>query len=227
MLNGLMITLAFLAMPGELEFVIEDGARQGVSQESTTESDVNVSEKNNAASIPTLEFHVYDNAIDLTDRFTVWLGPNSGGIQTLRGGAIAGTEVKEPDDIDPSVKLYMRDGPIRFFLPTGDLKAQSQSVWQYRKCEYRVQQKEDVSIGIKPTGEIYEDEAAWSGIIESRCKDSPNSVAWYYYGIYSGLRAITIGETNTTGEGEAESRFRQNKTYVLNGTPGFGAFRRK
>jgi hypothetical protein len=128
------------------------------------------------------------------------------------GGPNVEAELKEADDTDPSIIAYMEQGPIRFYLPTGDVDSLSTPIWRYRGCDYGIVDRRG-TYGDDPfTGDL-----DWEVIVEARCK-APKSRAIYYFDERSGLHAVTVMNFDDAEAGR--------RTYFLIGsttTNGFGA----
>lgn len=159
-------------------------------------------------------FYFYLNPSDPTDRLIIARTNRGWMIRFL--GENHKTDVfvdgKEADENDPSIKLYMQDGPIRFYLPTNTREDLSQANWQHESCHY---QKIDDSYEL-----VTNVERVWTLLIQSRCSDHPATAARYLYREGSGLISIILGELKVEGGKEV---FHQDKMYFLDTeTVGFG-----
>jgi hypothetical protein len=218
MYSSFGIFLAFFSLSGDPASTPENVMQFELEIDDDTPNSI---EKKFAKYGECLQIYAYKSTTNLHNYYSVWLSPKQGKILSEQYSVLA--EIKNANDDDPSIKLYMSNGPIRFYLPTGDIDALPQPSWRYKNCVYH----------ILDTTRIYEFDADKRGVtnnkflralVESRCDDSPQNVVRYLYDELSGLFAITFGKIS--GSGNGESTFQLSESYFIRDTRyGFGISR--
>lgn len=131
------------------------------------------------------------------------------------------TDMKLPDEEDPSVFVYMDRGPIRYYLPTTDIHSLKSPDWRYRECDFHVVKllNEANYEFTLPSQRPYR--KFWRALIEARCDDPPGVAVQYLIGAAGQLLAFTIGELSESND--SEEVFQPKETYFLtNDLRGFG-----
>lgn len=144
--------------------------------------------------------YTYQSALKVNVRYSLIYKSNTG--QVISEGRSFVAEIKTADEADPSIKLYVPDGPIRFYLPDSNINALPRANWRFRDCTYKIV---DTTEDMKYFNGIVSEGAATGllrFLVESRCDDSPRAAVRYLFDVDTGLLSFTLGDIAEMGNGE-------------------------
>jgi len=204
----------------ELGSSIESESKNNVA----SDNDVDLVKGRAAKPSESLVPYTYQSATTLNAGYSIVYGSNPG--QVIRyGGRSMAAEIKVANETDPSIRLYMTSGPLRFYVPSGDITTLRQPNWQYKDCNYRIVDRTTSFGDVGPLSKNLRDEKLWRFLVESECNDTPRTVVRYLFDVNAGLLSFTIG--NRSNSESDELMFQPIESYFfVTGRYGFGASHR-
>lgn len=165
---------------------------------------------------------IYQNATNIDKGFALSYS-RSRGVGKLLGFEIdIPAEVHIPDNVDPSLKFYALEGPIRLYIPNLDVAALHQPTWRYKECDYSVKKIFSLMQTFIEFDSDLSNARVWRFLVEARCDDAPGKAVQYLFGNRIGLMSFTLGEISQTEAGDES--FSPLETYFWHpdGSYGFG-----